>query len=128
MIRKFTFRAQGILYVIPLREIIYLEQRKRQVLLYAEQGEYLFYATVQECMVQLDGRFVRCHRSFILNWEQVRSMGSDRILMHHGAPGIALSRKVVERTKRAYRVYRETGPGPMDPPMDLTRGKLDSGK
>ena len=47
--------------------------------------EHSFYSRVGDVEAKLDGRFVRCHQSFIINLEHVSSMRSNSLIMDNGS-------------------------------------------
>ena len=104
MNRFFIFRIRRAIYSIPLSEIIYMEKKRRQVLLHTSEEEHLFYATCDEVTAQLDDRFLRCHRSYVINLAHVKAVNSGRVLMSDGSL-IILGGKAYGRTLREFEKY-----------------------
>ncbi|WP_258358759.1 LytR/AlgR family response regulator transcription factor [Moorella sulfitireducens] len=74
------------LLIIDPGEIIYAEAQGHQVLLKTHQGILRFTGTLQELEEKLDRSFLRVHRSFIINLDQVREVvpyfhGTYRLLL-----------------------------------------------
>lgn len=69
------------LLVVDPREIVYAEARGHQVLLKTSQGLLKFPGTLQELENKVGRNFLRVHRSFIVNLDQVREV----VPYFHGA-------------------------------------------
>ncbi len=79
---------------IPFAEIIYCEVRTRKLYLHLRGGAVSeYYGKLEQLEKELDGRFFRCHRSCIVNLDEVRSCASGTAVLSDG------SRIPVSRTK-----------------------------
>ncbi|MGI6284337.1 LytTR family DNA-binding domain-containing protein [Neomoorella humiferrea] len=83
-----AWREERLLVVDP-EEIIYAEAQGHHVLLKTHQGILRFPGTLQELEDKLDRRFLRVHRSFIVNLDHVREVapyfhGTYRLLLKDG--------------------------------------------
>ncbi len=60
---------------VPFDEICYIESVKssHKLNLYYDYGMVIFYASLKEVEQQLDERFVRCHKSIIVNTDKIIS-------------------------------------------------------
>lgn len=84
---------QGYVYVLRHSDIIYAETKERRVCVHYQGGEFQITGTLQKFQEQLaDEGFYICHRSFIVNFNHVRSIGKDEIIMDNGTK-VFLSRK-----------------------------------
>ena len=108
MKQSLEFMINRGLYTVPFQDMVYLEKQKRQVRLITQNGEYLFYAGFQDLLPRLDGRFYRCHRSYVLNLDHVRGVHSGTILMDNGI-GIELGCKTYRRTRQRFEEYLRDG-------------------
>lgn len=60
--------------IVPLEEIVYCEIIDRKVYLHLASSEVIdFYERIEQLESKLDGRFFRCHRSFLINLRYLRS-------------------------------------------------------
>ncbi|MBQ6401337.1 MAG: LytTR family transcriptional regulator [Firmicutes bacterium] len=76
MLKKtLSIKIRRRIVVLQMGDILFMEKKKRQVVLHASDGEYLFYGRFYELMDDLDARFAWCHRSYILNMDRIVSMG-----------------------------------------------------
>jgi two-component system response regulator AgrA len=73
---------------VPYDKIIFIETAPnvpRKVILYSESGSYEYYGKLDEIKKQLDGRFFRCHKSFIVNTQAIQTVdGKDGLIRLRG--------------------------------------------
>ena len=78
--------------VVPLDEIVYCEVQGRALFLHLTDGRVLEgRGRLEELICQLDGRFFRCHRSYLASLDRVRGYGGGRVVLTDGEE-IPLSR------------------------------------
>lgn len=78
--------------LIPTGEITYIEiyRHKATIIFHDYQKDY--FISLSELEKQLNGYgFFRCYKSYLVNFRQIRSIGSDQLLLKNGAV-IPLSR------------------------------------
>lgn len=66
-------KKQGI-FIIPVEDIVYMEKDLRKICLHMMRGSYRiidFYGRFEEVIPYLDGRFMCCHRSYIINMDAI---------------------------------------------------------
>lgn len=72
--------------VIPFSEILYCEVIARKVYLHRRGGETVdYYGRLEELERQLDNRFFRCHRSYLVNLDFVRGCHSGLVALSDGS-------------------------------------------
>lgn len=70
---------------IPLSEIVYFEVLGRKLYIHRENGKVTdYYDKLGELEKRLDGRFFRCHRSYLVNLDHVRGCCAGQILLPQG--------------------------------------------
>lgn len=68
--------------IIPFSQIVYCEALGRKVYVHPKDGETVdYYDRLYHVEAQLDGRFFRCHRSYLVNLDYVRGCQDRRILL-----------------------------------------------
>ncbi len=78
---------------IPFSELEYCEVRGRKLYLHLCDGTISdHYGRLDELEVQLDSRFFRCHRSYVVNLDEVRKYGKGSAALSDGST-IPVSRK-----------------------------------
>jgi len=97
-------KVQGHFYQIPLDDMIYLEKALRKIIVHTKKGDISFYGKFCEVMPLLDERFVFCHRSYVLNMDEIRSLSSDAIALGNGDV-IQYGKKTYLRLRKAYKGY-----------------------
>jgi len=98
--RYFTVTASGVLYKVPLDDILYFETSKnttQRMVLYMYNGEIDFRGIISDVAKQVP-EFYRCHKSFIVNVDKiVRVNKAERAVeMTNGAVVYIASRKMSE--------------------------------
>ena len=85
---------------IPFHQIYYFEAREKKIFVRTLKTEYPFYQTLDELEENLPEGFVRCHRSYIVNWKQVEKVDLSNGELHL-AQGLYLpfSRKYKDKLK-----------------------------
>ncbi len=107
--KTLTVRIRGSVYLIPQEDIIYLENERRKIHLYMENEEYLFYGTFRQVLAQLDGSFLHCSRSFIMNKKHIQAFCNHdqyEVVLDNGVR-IPLSKRLFDRAKSAFEAYLE---------------------
>lgn len=76
-------KSKEIHRLIPFQEIIYLESDRRKLNIFLSGGETIdTYASLDEIMDRLDGRFLQCHKSFAVNMDQIHHLNRTRREFH----------------------------------------------
>ncbi|MDR1713156.1 MAG: LytTR family DNA-binding domain-containing protein [Coriobacteriales bacterium] len=90
--------------VIPLNDIIYIEALNRKSQIYTTEGTYSTTMTIEDLEKLLPApRFLRSHRSFIVNLDHVDEIADDFIMDNGGIAYIAV--KSHRKIKHAYDDY-----------------------
>jgi two-component system, LytTR family, response regulator len=75
---KVILRSQGNLVVLDLSEVNWIEAKGRRSLWYCLENEYLVNVGIQKLEDELNpGKFLRVHRSYIINVEKIRQLTPD---------------------------------------------------
>jgi len=96
--------------VIPLDQIVYCEVQGRKVYLHLTGGTVIgHYERLDEFQQRVDGRFFRCHRSYLVNLEYVRGSHAGQVTLSQGEK-IPVSRlREQELTQALLRHMKERG-------------------
>ena len=79
---------------VLLEDIVFVESRERQCLIHTRKEIVPPYIRLDELQAMLDNRFLRCHRSYLINMDETDGLFSDGFLM---SDGVAIP---VKRDKR----------------------------
>ncbi|MBO1306999.1 response regulator transcription factor [Enterococcus sp. 669A] len=88
------------------RDIHYVEIQNRSCTLYTSQGEKMVYCSLNELEEKLDDpRFLRCHRSFLVNMEWITSI-EERDFVVDGEKKVPINRESASKLKASYVRFR----------------------
>jgi len=105
--RTYTFRAEGELHKILVKEIIYFSIHGRKVSLIGEKSSFLFNGTIKEIEKDLaDCGFVTPHRSYLINFTHVKKIGENDITMSNNE-SIYLSRRQSKDIRKLLVTFEE---------------------
>lgn len=96
-------RCNGREQLLPVSEVLFMERKLKKTLLVQVSGnEHLVSAKPDDLLQQLKiSSFVRCHQSFWVNLEHIRSMGPESFLLTNGQE-IPISRSRRAEAKAAF--------------------------
>ena len=89
-------RAKGSFYRVEKKNIFYVENVARKVVLHMKGGELAYYARMKEVEEELGSCFFRCHRGYLVNLGAVRSYGMGSILLKNGETILMAKQKYSE--------------------------------
>ena len=70
---------------VPLDHIVYCEVLGRKVYLHRQDGTVTdYYERLEDLERRVDGRFFRCHRSYLVNLDYVRGCQAGRVMLPRG--------------------------------------------
>ncbi len=99
-----TIHVSGKCYAIPFDEIVYMEKDLRKIIIHTAKGNISFYGRYCNVMPLLDERFANCHRSYVLNMNEIRCLSEEVIVMSNDDT-VCFGTKCFQRLKRAYEAY-----------------------
>lgn len=68
--------------VVPLEQILYCEVQGRKIYIHKNDGTMIdYYDRLENLERRMDGRFFRCHRSYLVNLEYVRGSHAGQVLL-----------------------------------------------
>ncbi len=71
--------------VIPLAQIVYCEVQGRKIYIHQSNGKIIdYYEKLDDFERRVDGRFFRCHRSYLVNLEYVRGSHAGQVTLSQG--------------------------------------------
>ncbi len=97
-----TLKAAGMIRTVLCRDISYAEVIDHNVVYHLTDGDSVeVYGSIADAQELLsgDGRFARCHRSFIVNMDEIKSITGYEIAMRQGAH-IKISQSYTDIKKR----------------------------
>lgn len=92
--------------IIFHRDIKYVESQRRCCVLHTITGEKALYGKLSEIEESIkDARFLRCHRSYLVNMDNVMDLTKEDFHLYSGER-IPINRKTTGAIKEAYMKYR----------------------
>lgn len=101
--RMLTVKFKEDFYRVFFRDIEYLESRGQMCIVHCTDGDqYGFYRRLHELEKVLDRRFVRCHRSYIVNMDCISDIEGNIRMVSGDIVSVAQSRK-----REIEKIYQE---------------------
>ncbi len=97
-------RAKGSFYRVEKKNIFYVENVARKVVLHTKNGELSYYARMKEVEEDLGSYFFRCHRGYLVNFGAVKSYEAGSILLKNGE-SILMAKQKYNDFAEAYAGY-----------------------
>lgn len=69
---------------VKMHEIYYCEVINRKIYLHTREGIMEYYGKLKEIEQQLDARFFKCHRSYLVNLDYLKLYEEGQITLEHG--------------------------------------------
>ena len=105
----------GVIHMVSAVSLLYVESRGRVVHLVTDEEELESYDKLDRLTAQMDGRFLQCHKSYVVNLDRVRQFRGDSFLMENGVriPISQSRRREVRQRFLAYlgRAEEKAAPG-----------------
>lgn len=99
------FSVSGETYMVPYKNIIYLESRRRIIYLHTQKPERVrdyFYATIEKMTKELEAfGFLRVQKSYLVNMAYIHKLNYDRVLLNNGEE-LPVSQKHYAEIKARY--------------------------
>lgn len=89
--RRLVVRREGERVVIPFDDILYCEVMDKETVIHTLNEDIPFRGSLGSICERLDGRFILCHRSFLVNLGQIERVSDSEVTVR-GGKKIPLSR------------------------------------
>lgn len=93
---------------INVADILYIESRRRKVEIHTIKGNVELYASMKDLENDLDKRFYRCHRGYLVNMAYILEYRKDSIDLYNGET-IYLAKEKYGDFVKAYMHYLQKG-------------------
>lgn len=100
----FIVTFKGNVFKIKARDILYFESEKRTVILHARHDNWTIYRKLDDVQEELPDYFLRCHQSYLVNMNEIKSLKPLRLELYQGAE-IPVSRPKYKETKDRFLEY-----------------------
>lgn len=80
--KQIAVKSKHACQIIPIADIVYCEVLGRKIYVHQKNGEVIsYYERLEHLASQMDGRFYRCHRSYLVNLDYVRGCRSGAVML-----------------------------------------------
>ncbi len=95
-----VLHKNGNIYIISSPSLIYAEGHGRMIRVITDNESLESYEKLSDFSYHLDGRFIQCHKSYLINMERVKKFQGDSFVMDNGdVVPISQSRRKEAREK-----------------------------
>ena len=108
--RVLTLQSANTNRTIPLDGITYIESSNHKVVLHLKDGEFACYAKIRDLELELQGRFFRIHKGYLVNLSYVGGYGKTEVTLTTGER-LLLSKYKYQDFVRAYLRFLKEGGG-----------------
>ena len=105
-----TLRSAGTGRTVPLDSIRYIESSNHKVVLHLSEGEFSCYAKIRDLERELQGRFFRIHKGYLVNLSWVAGYGKTEVTLTGGGT-LLLSKYKYQDFVKAYLHFLKGGAG-----------------
>ena len=106
--RVLTLQSGNTGKIIPLDNIIYIESSDHKVILHLKNGEFICYAKIRDLELELQGRFFRTHKGYLVNLSYVDGYGKTEVTLTNGER-LLLSKYKYQDFVKAYLHFLKEG-------------------
>lgn len=83
-LQKLVIKQRGQIQTVAYESIIYIEGSNHNVYIYTDKKDIMVYDSLQQILKQLPDDFYQCHRSFIINYNHVKRIEKEYVVMDNG--------------------------------------------
>ena len=98
--RSLALVKSGNTHILPIRDILYCEVFDHRVCIHTAGDDYEYSGTLDMLEKKLDGRFFRCHRSYLINMSCVAAQEKGTAVVSNGDRVLISRRKQSEFMQR----------------------------
>ena len=102
--KRVNIKIRGRRYSIPFEDIVYFEKNLRKIDMHTKRGVLSYYGRFCDLMPLLDSRFAFCHKSYVLNIDEILCFSREAIVMSSGDT-IRFGQKCFGRLRDAYEAH-----------------------
>lgn len=105
------FYVRGIVYRVACADIIYMETQNRNVVVHTRERKISVpYLKLSDCVEKGEGRFVRCHRSLLVNPFYIQDIyiSKRQIVLTEGRGELVIGRKYIPDVRQIFDAGRIT--------------------
>ncbi|MDD6310973.1 MAG: LytTR family DNA-binding domain-containing protein [Firmicutes bacterium] len=107
MSKNLMVKVRRKIYSIPFEHIIFLESNVRKTNVHTKNGVITYYGKIKDAEEKLDERFMCCHKSYIINMDEISCIEDGKIVLNEGESeySIFLGRDTSRKAIKCYEEY-----------------------
>ena len=102
--RNLVIRYNNTNKAISFNHIYYVESRNHKAVIHSKEGEYEYYARMEDLEMELSGQFYRIHRGYLINLSYVDEYNKQEVTLMNGNK-LLISKYKYDDFVRAYLDY-----------------------
>lgn len=102
-----VIQSGGVSRVVALRDIYYIESQSHKLLLHLKDGCLEYYGKMGELEQELEGRFTRIHKGYLVNLAYVEEYTRSEVILADGARLMISKRKYDDFTRAHLNFLRQ---------------------
>ena len=102
--RNLVIQYNNASKAIPFSHIYYVESRNHKAVIHAKEGEFEYYAKMEDLAMELSGQFYRIHRGYLINLAYVDEYNKQEVMLINGDK-LLISKYKYDDFVRAYLDY-----------------------
>ena len=108
--RVLTLQSANANRTVPLDDIYYIESNNHKVVLHLREGEFAYYAKIQDLELELQNHFFRIHKGYLVNLSYVDGYSKTEVMLTNGE-SLLLSKYKYQDFVKAYLQFMKAGAG-----------------
>lgn len=108
--RVLTLQSANTSKTVPLDNIYYIESSNHKVVLHLRDGEFAYYAKIQDLELELQNQFFRIHKGYLVNFSYVDGYSKTEVTLTNGER-LLLSKYKYQDFVKAYLRFLKEGAG-----------------
>lgn len=97
----FVVTSKGNVFKLRARDILYFESEKRTVILHSRYDSWTIYRKLDEVQKELPDYFLRCHQSYLVNMNEIKSLKPLKVELYEGEE-VPISRPKYKEAKERF--------------------------
>ena len=109
MKEKIVVKNNQDTYLVPAQKVIYMEKALRKIVIHLagmSEKELVVYGSFRDLIPDLDERFLCCHRSYIINMDEIVVMSHNQIFLTSNE-GIYFGKDTYRKALKIFETYVE---------------------
>lgn len=102
--KKLAVKRKNRIYVVEFENVVFFEKELRKIIIHTKTENIDFYGRFTELRPCLDERFLYCHRSYIINMDEIVVMDCGRIFVSSNEC-IFFGRETYRKARKIFLLY-----------------------